>query len=150
MDEARLLEKLRAIEALFMGATTDGERAAAGEARKRIQLRLKELEQADPPVEYRFSVGDGWSAKLFMALCRRYGIKPYRYRGQRRTTLVARVSRRFVDETLWPEFEQLSAVLRKHLDEVTERIIASAIHEDTSEAVEAAPPAELGPRSARG
>jgi len=29
---------------------------------------------------------DGRSAKLFIALCRRYGIKPYRYRGQRRTT----------------------------------------------------------------
>ena len=41
MDEARLLEKLRAIEALFAGATTDGERVAAAEARKRIQLRLK-------------------------------------------------------------------------------------------------------------
>jgi hypothetical protein len=84
-----------------------------------------------------------------MALCRRYGIELYRYRGQRRTTVVARVSRRFVNETLWPEFEQLSAVLRKHLDEVTERIIAAAIHEDTSEAVETASPAELGPRSAR-
>ena len=146
MDEARLLEKLRAIEALFVGATTDGERTAAGEARKRIQLRLKQLEEKDPPVEYKFSDGDGWSAKLFMALCRRYGIKPYRYRGQRRTTIVARVSRRFVDETLWPEFQQLSAVLRKHLDEMTERIIAAAIHEDTSEAAEAVPVGELGPR----
>src|SRR5688500_6758309 len=83
MDEARLLEKLRAIEALFAGATTEGECVAAGEARKRIQLRLKTLEEADPPVEYKFRVADGWSAKLFMALCRRYDIKPYRYRGQR-------------------------------------------------------------------
>jgi len=41
MDEAKLLEKLRFIEALFAGATTDGERIAAGEARKRIQLRLE-------------------------------------------------------------------------------------------------------------
>ena len=48
---ARLLEKLRAIEALFAGATTDGERVAAAEARKRIQLRLKVIEEADPPVE---------------------------------------------------------------------------------------------------
>lgn len=123
MDEARLLEKLRAIEALFAGATTDGERVAAAEARKRIQLRLKVIEEADPPVEYKFRVADGWSAKLFMALCRRYDIKPYRYRGQRRTTLMAKVSRRFVNETLWPEYEQLSNVLRGHLDEVTGRIL---------------------------
>lgn len=146
-DEARLLEKLRAIEGLFAGASTDGERVAAAEARTRIQLRLKEAEAADPPMEYKFSVADGWSAKLFMALCRRYGIKPYRYRGQRRTTLMARVSRRFVDETLWPEYEQLSAVLRRHLDEVTHRIITAAIHQDVSEAAESAPTGQLGPGS---
>jgi hypothetical protein len=136
-DEVRLLEKLRDIEALFAGATTDGERVAAAEARKRIQLRLKAMEESDPPVEYKFSVGDGWSVKLFMALCRRYDIKPFRYRGQRRTTLMAKVSRRFVDETLWPEFQQLSAVLRRHLDTVTNRIIAAAIHQDTSDAADA-------------
>lgn len=143
-DEARLLEKLRDIEALFAGATTDGERVAAAEARKRIQLRLKAMEEAEPPVEYKFSVGDGWSMKLFMALCRRYDIKPFRYRGQRRTTLMAKVSRRFVDETLWPEFQQLSAVLRRHLDTVTNRIIAAAIHQDTSDVVDAEPRAALG------
>ena len=140
MDEARLLEKLRAIEALFSGATSDGERVAAGEAKKRIQLRLKAIEEADPPVEYKFSVADGWSAKLFLALCRRYGIKPYRYRGQRRTTLMAKVSKRFVSETLWPEYEELSGVLRRHLDEMTERIIAAAIHEDVSDAKDAGTP----------
>ena len=122
-------------------------RVAAAEARKRIQLRLKAMEEADPPVEYKFTVGDGWSAKLFMALCRRYDIKPFRYRGQRRTTLMARVSRRFVDETLWPEFEQLSAVLRRHLSELTDRVIAAAIHQDVSDAAEAVPVGELGPGS---
>jgi hypothetical protein len=144
MDEARLLEKLRAIEALFAGASTDGERIAAGEARKRIQLRLKTIEHADPPMEYKFTVADGWSAKLFLALCRRYGIKPYRYRGQRRTTFMAKVARSFVNETLWPEFQQLSDVLRRHLDEITERIIAAAIHEDTSDASDLEVVAELG------
>lgn len=146
-DEARLLDKLRAIEALFAGATTDGERVAAAEARARIQLRLEQIAAADPPIEYKFSVADGWSGKLLLALCRRYGIKPYRYRGQRRTTLMARVSRRFVDETLWPEYEQLSAVLRRHLEDVTDRIITAAIHQDVSEAAETAPAGQLGPNS---
>jgi hypothetical protein len=140
-DEQRLLEKLRAIEALFAGASTDGERTAAAEARVRIQQRLKLLEASDPPIEYKFSVADGWSAKLFVALLRRYGIEPYRQRGQRRTTVMARVSRRFVSETLWPEYEQLSDLLRRHLDEVTERIITAAIHRDVSDAAESPVPA---------
>jgi hypothetical protein len=143
MDEAKLLEKLRLIEALFAGATTDGERIAAGEARRRIQLKLELLAKEDPPTEYRFRLDDIWSRKLFMALCRRYEVRTYRYRGQRRSTLMAKVSRRFVDETLWPEFEQLSSVLKSYLDEITERLIAEAIHKDTSEAPEIAEPRQL-------
>jgi hypothetical protein len=126
-DESQLIEKLRRIEARFARPGTAGEKAAAASAAERIRLRLQELAPLDPPVEFRFSVVDGWSRKLLLALLRRYGVAPYRYRNQRRTTLMARVSRRFVEETLWPEFEQLSQVLSAHLAEVTERIIAEAI-----------------------
>jgi len=35
VNEARLIDKLRLIEALSAGATTDGEKAAAGNAKQR-------------------------------------------------------------------------------------------------------------------
>ncbi|MBN1604988.1 MAG: hypothetical protein JW940_00055 [Polyangiaceae bacterium] len=142
MDGAKLLEKLRLIEALFAGATTDGERIAAGEARRRIQLKLEAFAKEDPPTEYRFRLDDIWSRKLFVALCRRYEVRTYRYRGQRKSSLMAKVSNRFVDETLWPEFQQLSSVLKSYLDEITERLISEAIHKDTSEAPEIAEPSQ--------
>lgn len=145
MDEAKLLEKLRLIEALFAGATTDGERMAAGEARKRIQLRLESMVKDDPPIEYRFRMDDPWSRKLFIALCRRYDVRTYRYRGQRHASVMAKVSKRFVDETLWPEYEQLAGLLRTYLSEITDRIVKQAIHQDTSEATEIAAPAQLPP-----
>lgn len=148
MDESKLLERLRLIEALHAGATSTGERIAAAEARKRIQQRLAGMAKEDPPVEFRFSLVDGWSRKLFAALCRRYDVKPYRYRGQRRTTLMVRAPRRFVEDTLWPEFQELSTVLRTHLEEVTDRLISSAIHADVSEASEVAEPARLQGRTA--
>ena len=134
MDEARLMEKLRLIEALFAGAATEGEKVAADRARQRIMERLRSWEGEDPPVEYRFSMGDLWSRKLFVALLRRYGIKPYRYKGRRYTTVMATVSKRFVDETLWPEFQELSETLRTYLSEVTERVVSLVIHQDSSEA----------------
>jgi hypothetical protein len=77
MDEAKLREKLAKIEALFAGATTDGERIAAAEARKRIQLRLQSAALNDAPVEYRFTATESWSQKLLVALLRRYDLKPY-------------------------------------------------------------------------
>ncbi len=143
-DEARLLEKLRKIEALFARSATSGERAAAESALDRIRERLRQSEKAERPVEFRFSFPDGWSRSLFVALLRRYGLEPYRYRGQRRTTVMARVTKSFVSEVLWPEFRELNATLRDHLDGVTQRIIRSAIHADAAEAEERpeeAPPA---------
>ena len=138
MDEAKLRERLSKIEALFAGATTEGERIAAGEARRRIQMRLEAVEKTDPPIEYKFTLADTWSRKVFMALLRRYDLRPYRYRGQRRTTVMVKVPSAFVDETLWPEFQQISSTLRAYLDDVTERIIADVIHADSSEATEVA------------
>lgn len=144
MDEAKLREKLSRIEALFAGATTDGERVAAGEARRRIQERLKVVERLDPPVEYRFALRDVWSKRLFIALVRRYDLKPFRYRGQRRTTVMVKAPKPFVLETLWPEFQQLEGTLRSYLDDVTNRIIAEVIHDDSSEATEVAAAPQLG------
>ncbi len=155
MDEGKLIEKLRLIEALYAGATTEGEKVAAERARERILERLKHWEEQDPPIEYRFSMADMWSRKVFLALLRRYGIRPYRYHRQRYTTVMAKVSQSFVDETLWPEFQELSDTLRSYLADVTDRVVQEVIHQDSSEAdvVEKqgalpAPAAGPGPRSA--
>ena len=132
-EEQRLIEKLQLIEALYAGAATLGERDAAAHARERIRARLKSQQQLDPPVEYTFTMGDQWSRKLFAALLRRYEIRPYRYPRQRYTTVMARVPKRFVDETLWPQYCQLSKTLASFLSEVTDRVIAQGIVNDTSD-----------------
>ena len=86
---------------------------------------------------------DEWEKKLFIGLLRRYDLKPYRYRGQRYTTVMVRVPTRFVDETLWPEFKELSHTLRTYLNDVTDRIIRTEIHGDSSAAEERAEPLQL-------
>lgn len=134
MDEAKLVEKLRLIEALFAGAKTGGERTAAANARQRILERLSLWERESPPIEHKFTLGDAWSRQVFVALLRRYGIRPYRYPRQRHTTVMARVSKRFVKETLWPEFREIAETLRNFLDDVTNRVICQVIHQDSSEA----------------
>ncbi len=134
--EAQLREKLRKIEALFAGAGTVGERTAAGAAMERVRARLAALERSDPPIEMQFSLQDQWSRRLFLALCRRYGLKPYRLYRQRLATVMLRVPHGFVDQVLWPEFQELNAALVQYLNDVTTRIIREEVHRDTSEAAE--------------
>jgi len=134
--EALLREKLRKLEALFAGAGTPGEKNAAEAGLERIRARLAELEGSDPPIEMQFSRSDLWTRRLFLALCRRYGLKPYRLPRQRTTTVMLRVPKKFLDQVLWPEFKELSAALTRYLDEVTTRVIREEVHRDTSEARE--------------
>jgi hypothetical protein len=133
-EHQRLIEKLKRIEALFgNAAATPGEKAAASEARDRIQQRLEASAVLDPPVEYSFALRNPWSQKLFVALLRRYNIRPYRYARQRHTTVMARVPARFVREILWPEFVELDRTLQSYLTEETNRVIAESLSKDTSD-----------------
>jgi hypothetical protein len=131
--ETELKAKLHKIEALFAGASTAGERDAAQAARERILAKLRDFESRESAVEMRFTLGDGWNLRLFLALCRRYGLKPYRKQGQRRTTVMLKVVPSFADDLLWPEFTQLADALRTYLEEATERIIREEVFKDTDE-----------------
>lgn len=126
--EEELHQKLRRIEALYAGASTEGERLAAAAAMERIRRRLREAVRRERPVEFRFSMADEWSRRLFVALCRRYGLEPYRYRRQRHTTVMVRAPQSFVDQTLWPEFCDIQAALEHYLAEATERVIRQEVY----------------------
>ncbi len=134
--EEELRAKLRRIEALFAGAATDGERMAAAAAMERIRRRLGEAEKRESPTEFRFTLADEWSRRLFVALCRRYGIEPYRYSRQRHTTVMVRAPKSFVEETLWPEYREIQKALEQYLLDATTRIIREEVYKDPAEARE--------------
>jgi len=134
--EQQLREKLRKITALFEGAATSGERQAAAAAIERLRKGLNAAVQTQPLPETKFSMADQWQRRLFTALCRRYGLEPYRYKGQRRTTVVVRAPRSLVDKVLWPEYLELQSALHAYLNEATERIIREEVFGDAGEAAE--------------
>lgn len=142
--EGTLLEKLRKIEALHAGTTVDGEREAARRAAERIRARLAELRAREHDIELLYRLPDPWKRRLFVALCRRYGLKPFREPGRRHSTVQLCAPKAFHERTLWPEFLALCEELHAHLDELTTRVIREAIDEDVSEpAPQAAPPKAL-------
>jgi len=136
--EEQLRERLRKIQALVEGATTAGERDAAAAAIERIRKVLGAAGKTEPPVEFQFSVPDPWQRRLFTALCRRYGLEPFRYKRQRYSTVVVRAPRSFVHQTLWPEYQELRAALNSYLNQATERIIREEVYGDAAEASERA------------
>ncbi|HTX36938.1 MAG TPA: hypothetical protein VME43_18040 [Bryobacteraceae bacterium] len=144
ITEQQLREKLRKITALFEGAATTGERQAAAAAMDRLRQALGNggAGRQEPPrpqaalPETRFSFADQWQRRLFTALCRRHGLKPYRYKGQRYTTVLVRAPEEFVDRILWPEYLELQKALEAYLEEATERIIREEVFGDAGDAGE--------------
>jgi hypothetical protein len=142
--EQSLREKLRKIESLFAGAATEGEKVAAGAAAERIRDRLSQAAGKEKEIEVKFSISDVWSRQLFVALCRRYGLRPFRYRRMHRQSIVIRAPKSFVEQVLWPEFEELSAALTSYLSEITEKVIREEVHRETGDADEVEDPRRIG------
>lgn len=136
--EQELRQKLRKIATLYEGATTAGERDAAAAALGRIRAALSAGEQVERSIEMSFRLPDRWNRRLFLALCRRYGLRPYRYPRQRYSTVVLRAPESFIRKTLLPEFEEISRALNEYLNEATERIIREEVFGDAGEAEEKA------------
>lgn len=141
--EQKVRERMRKIAALYEGAITSGEREAAASALARLREQLLRMEtapqaQAETPIEFQIALHDPWARRLFLALCRRYGLRPFRYKRQRRTTVIVRAPRSFVDKTLWPEYLDLRSALDDYLNEATERIIREEVFRDAEDAPERA------------
>jgi len=134
MTRDELIEKIRKVEALFGGTDSPGEKQAAHSALERLRSQLAAA--PEPAVEYKFKIDDPWKRQLFLALCRRNQLHPYRLPRQRAATIMVRVSRPMVDQILWPQFLELSKLLHTYLDEATRDIITRGVHGDLSEAPE--------------
>ena len=128
VDDEQLRAKLAKVEALFRRTGSAGERAAAEAALKRLKSRLGASdEDRDPEIEFQFSLPDMWSVRLFVAVCRKHGVRPYRHARQRRTTVMASARQEFFEQVVLPEFNLLHDELESYFEDVTEQLIELAL-----------------------
>ena len=129
--DERLREKLAKVEALFRRAASPGEQAAAGAAMDRLSGRLGASDRdGGPETELRFSLPDAWSVRLFVAVCRKHGLRPFRYARQRRTTVMVRARERHFYRVVWAEFSHLQTELEFYFQDVTDHLITRAMGSD--------------------
>ena len=120
IDERALIQQLKQIDAAHTGAAMTAARAAA----------------SPPSIEYKFSLPDAVGRRVFLALLRRHGLKPFRRPRQRHTTVMVVAHQGLVEETLWPAYLALGDALHEYLGQVAFRVIGEALHGDMSDAAE--------------
>ncbi len=97
----------------------------------RLQGRLDDSDRdRAPEVELKFWLPDMWSVRLFIAVCRKHGVRPYRYARQRRTTVMVRSREQEFDRVVWLEFSMLHTELESYFEDVTDHLISRALCSD--------------------
>ena len=97
----------------------------------RLRDRLGALgRDGEPETELKFSLPDTWSVRLFLAICRKHGLRPFRYARQRRTTVMVRARERHFDRVVWAEFCRLHTELEHYFQDVTDHLITRAMGSD--------------------
>jgi hypothetical protein len=61
-----------------------------------------------------------------------------------RQTVMIKGPKSFIEQTLWPEFQELNAALEAYLAEITEKVIREEVHGETGEAEEVNEPTRIG------
>ena len=61
----------------------------------------------------------------------------------RRQSVILRAPQSFLDDVLWPEFQEINAALAEYLAQVTNRVIREAVYKDTGDAEEVPEPEKL-------
>ena len=125
-----IYDKIQKVEALIQRSSSEGERQAAKLAKQRLQERIKDTE-----IEYTVTSHSRWEKRLFCAICKKHGYNTYRYRRQKHTTSMVRVSKTMMDEILWPEQTKYAKLLREMVDEIANGLIDKIHHVDEEETV---------------
>lgn len=129
-----ILERIKKVEALIDWAKSVWEKNAAIAARERILKKYPELDIKNNIIEYTIKTQDFWHKKLFVAICRKYNIKPYRYYRQKYTTVTIKINEIFLNEVLWKEYLEYSKILEELVWWITDELI-NKIHEEEEEEV---------------
>lgn len=133
LSELGLIDKLQKIEALYLGATTVGEKAAAAQMMANVQNKLESYRQEEKTTEWTLTVENQFEKRLLKAILAKHGLSAYRYPRQRYTTLKVMSTKTTINTIIWPQYLEMCKVLESYLDEVTSDVIKKAMGQENSE-----------------
>jgi hypothetical protein len=61
-----------------------------------------------------------------------------------RQSILIKAPQSFMEQVLWPEFQELNAALIAYLSEITQKVIREEVHKETGEAEEIDEPSRIG------
>jgi hypothetical protein len=123
MDPASLAATLRQIEERYAPITG----VAQGEPRVDIiRARLADVRTRERDIALSYTIPDPWEMVLFIALCRRLSLDPFRQPRRHQTSVSVLAPESFGRVALWPMFTDMADALRRHMRIVLDEALLDA------------------------
>ncbi len=118
-----------------ISALVEAFQSRVAEEAEPIQAELvdEDEKQEEPEIEMKFSLSNHHSHKLFIALARKQGMRPFRYPRMKRTTVMLRGRASYLNNVFWPQFTRLSGDLDFLLQQITNEVIRTVLRDDGSD-----------------
>ena len=123
MEPASLAATLRQIEERYAPITG----VAQGEPRVDIiRARLADVRTRERDIALSYTIPDPWEMALFIALCRRLSLDPFRQPRRHQTSVSVLAPESFGRVALWPMFTDMADALRRHMRIVLDEALLDA------------------------
>jgi hypothetical protein len=123
MEPASLAATLRQIEERYAPITG----VAQGEPRVDIiRARLADVRTRERDIALSYTIPDPWEMALFIALCRRLSLDPFRQPRRHQTSVSVLAPESFGRVALWPMFTDMADALRSHMRIVLDEALLDA------------------------
>jgi hypothetical protein len=123
MEPASLAATLRQVEERYVHVTGGPEGARGVDV---IRARLAHVRTRERDIALSYTIPDPWEMALFIALCRRLGLDPFRQPRRHQTSVSVLAPEGFGRTTLWPMFADMADALRSHMRTVLDEALRDA------------------------
>jgi len=90
---------------------------------KKMVLPLEEIE------EISINTLTMWNKNIFLTLCIKYNIKPYRYKGDRKTVVNVQCTEHFMQNVFFPEYLKFTKILHESIEANLKEVIENILYE---------------------
>lgn len=122
------VQRLRLVEAAYVADVLP----TGSDVVSWVRARLAETRSREPDVEVVVAIPSEPDARVFLLLCRRYGIDVYRRSKRRDARLMIRVPESFEQTVLRPLYAAISDAVETHLIEVADHAMRVAFDLDVT------------------
>lgn len=95
-----------------------------------FKKKLKDISHLEEIYEIIVNTKTDWNRQIFLALCEKYNLEPYRYKGEKKTTIKLETTMDFMENILWPDYKKFTKIYHKSMEDILKKCIEKILYKE--------------------